>query len=71
MTPSGAAVAAGEQVDRAAALQDTHVFARRATYRTVSTAWAWAALLAVAVGLIAGAPAARLWQYAVIAVSRL
>lgn len=58
--------AAGEQVDCAAALRDTYVFARRATYRTVSTAWAWAALLAVAVGLIAGAPAARLWQYAVI-----
>ncbi|MCV7379337.1 adenylate/guanylate cyclase domain-containing protein [Mycobacterium alsense] len=59
--------AAGEEVDRAAALEGTYIFVRRATSRTMWAAGVWAAALAVAVGAIAGAGWTRLAQYGVLA----
>jgi adenylate cyclase len=58
--------AAGRHVDRAAALEATYSYARRQTFRTLCSTWAWAAVLCIVVGAIAGATGVRLLQYAVI-----
>ncbi|WP_297774972.1 adenylate/guanylate cyclase domain-containing protein [Mycobacterium sp.] len=59
--------AAGREVDRAAALEGTYIFSRRATSRTVWAAAVWAAALSVIVGAIAGASWLRLLQYGTVA----
>jgi len=61
--------AAGEEVDRAAALEGTYSWARATIPRAVVGTALWAAGLLVAVGVIAGATGARLAQYAVIGAS--
>jgi class 3 adenylate cyclase len=58
--------AAGRHVDRAAALEATYSYARRQTFRTLYSTWAWAAVLCIFVGAISGATGVRLLQYAVI-----
>ncbi|ARR79486.1 Adenylate cyclase [Mycobacterium intracellulare subsp. yongonense] len=59
--------AAGREVDRAAALEGTYIFSRRATSRTMWAAAVWAAALSVVVGLISGASWLRLLQYGSVA----
>lgn len=59
--------AAGHDVDRAAALEGTYVYARKATARAVWGAAAWAAALAVVVGVMVGASGTRLVQYGIVA----
>ncbi len=58
--------AAGHEVDRATALKGTYSYARRAVPRTVCGTGVWAAVLAVAVGAIAGATWSRLVQYGIL-----
>jgi adenylate cyclase len=58
--------AAGDEVDRATALKGTYSYARRAVPRTVWGTGVWAAVLAVAVGAIAGATWSRLVQYGIL-----
>lgn len=57
--------AAGEDVDRASALQATYRYGRTVMARSVVLTVVWAATLFVGVGTIAGASGARLVQYAV------
>ena len=57
--------AAGEEVDRATALEATYTWARRAVSRWVAAGAVWAALLLVTVGAIAGASGWRLVQYGI------
>ncbi|MET4431673.1 adenylate/guanylate cyclase domain-containing protein [Mycolicibacterium sp. 624] len=57
--------AAGEDVDRASALQATYRYGRAAIVRSVVLTVVWAAALFVGVGTIAGASGSRLVQYAV------
>jgi class 3 adenylate cyclase len=57
--------AAGEDVDRASALQATYRYGRTVMARSVVLTVVWAAALFVGVGTIAGASEARLVQYAV------
>lgn len=59
--------AAGHHVDRAAAIEGTYVYARKATARAVWGAAAWAAALAVLVGVMVGARWTRLVQYGIVA----
>jgi class 3 adenylate cyclase len=58
--------AAGHEVDRARALEDTYTWARGAVTRSVVGNAVWAAVLAVVVGAIAGATGWRLVQYAIL-----
>jgi hypothetical protein len=58
--------AAGQEVDRASALEATYAYARGSVVRAVGGNGVWAALLAVVVGAIAGATWSRLVQYAIV-----
>jgi adenylate cyclase len=58
--------AAGREVDRATALQDTYAYTRRPVSRLVAVHALLAATLLVVVGVIAGATGARLVQYAIV-----
>jgi class 3 adenylate cyclase len=58
--------AAGQEVDRARALEATYAWARGAVARVVVGTAVWAALLSVIVGVIAGASGSRLVQYAIL-----
>jgi adenylate cyclase len=57
--------AAGHEVDRATALEDTYTWARRAVARWVVVNAVGTALLLVIVGVIAGASGSRLVQYGI------
>lgn len=61
--------AAGEDVDNAAALSDTYVYARRAVARGIAGQTVGVALLLVVVAAMAGTPWLRLLQYAVLGAS--
>jgi adenylate cyclase len=58
--------AAGNEVDRATALQDTYIYARGAVARGVVAGAISIALLLVVVGAIAGASGSRLVQYGIL-----
>lgn len=58
--------AAGQEVDRAAVLESTYSYARRASVRTVWGTGVWAAVLSVIVGATAGAAGSRLAQYGIL-----
>jgi class 3 adenylate cyclase len=58
--------AAGQQVDRARAVDATYTYARRAAVRWMAVSAVWAALLVVVVGAIAGASGSRLVQYGIL-----
>ncbi len=58
--------AAGNEVDRAAALNDTYAYARRPVTRLVAVHAVLSAVLLVVVGAIAGASWSRLAQYAIL-----
>jgi adenylate cyclase len=58
--------AAGREVDRAAALEDTYTSARRGVVRAVVFAAVWGALLSVVVAAYAGATGSRLIQYGIL-----
>jgi adenylate cyclase len=58
--------AAGQEVDRARALESTYAYGRGLVARTVGAGTLWVALLWVGVGAIAGASGSRLAQYAVV-----
>jgi adenylate cyclase len=58
--------AAGQDVDRATALDATYTFTRRAVPRALWTAAVWCALLFVIVAAIAGASGSRLAQYGIL-----
>jgi len=58
--------AAGDEVDRATALEDTYTWARRAVARIVGVGAVWGALLFVILAAIAGASGSRLVQYWII-----
>jgi adenylate cyclase len=58
--------AAGQQVDRARALDATYALTRGLVVRAVALNAVWAALLSVIVGAIAGATGWRLVQYAIL-----
>jgi adenylate cyclase len=58
--------AAGHEVDRATALEGTYIWTRKATSRAVWSYGVWAAVLAVVVGAIAGAPWSRLIEYGIL-----
>src|SRR5215207_2143561 len=54
--------AAGQEVDRAGALEATYTYARGAVFRAVAGWAVWVALLSVIVSVIAGATGPRLVQ---------
>ena len=58
--------AAGQQVDRARALDATYTWVRRVTARWMVVSTVWAALLSVVVGAVAGATGSRLVQYGIL-----
>jgi adenylate cyclase len=58
--------AAGQEIDRARALDATYTYARRAVVRWVAVGAVWTALLLVVVGAIAGASGSRLVQYGIL-----
>jgi adenylate cyclase len=58
--------AAGQEVDRARALESTYAYGRGVVARTVGAGTLWAALLLVGIGAFAGASGSRLVQYAVL-----
>ena len=58
--------AAGHEVDRATALQDTYAYTRRPVSRLVAVHALLAATLLVVVGVIVGATGVRLVQYAIV-----
>ena len=58
--------AAGDEVDRARALDATYTWARGTVVRAVGVNAVWAALLLVVVGAIAGASGSRLVQYGIL-----
>jgi adenylate cyclase len=58
--------AAGHEVDRAAALQDTYKWTRAAGLRTTGLRTVWIAVLLMVVGAISGASATRLVQYGIV-----
>jgi adenylate cyclase len=60
--------AAGQQADRASALEATYSWARRLVARTLTVNAVWAAMAAVAVAAMAGATGPRLVQYAILGV---
>ncbi|OBK95817.1 cyclase [Mycobacterium asiaticum] len=57
--------AAGRQVDRAMALQDSYVYVREAFFRSVIVTTVWAVVISVSIGAIAGASTSRLVQYGI------
>ena len=57
--------AAGREIDRAAALEETYRYSRRSSALTVWATGLWAAALSVVVGAIAGAAWTRLVQYGI------
>ena len=57
--------AAGREIDRAAALEETYRYSRRSSSLTVWATGVWAAALSVVVGAIAGAAWNRLVEYAI------
>ena len=61
--------AAGNEVDRAAALKDTYAYARRPVSRLVAVHAVLSAALLVVVGAVAGASWSRLAQYAILGAS--
>lgn len=58
--------AAGQEVDRATALDATYAWARGAVVRTVASHAVWAGLLSVVVGANAGATGSRVVQYGIL-----
>jgi len=58
--------AAGDEVDRASALDATYTWARRLVSRSMAVSAVWGALLSVVVGAIAGATGSRLFQYGIL-----
>jgi class 3 adenylate cyclase len=58
--------AAGQEIDRATALQDTYSYARRSSSQMAWSTGVWAAVLSVVVGAIAGATGPRLVQYGIL-----
>src|SRR6201993_4124373 len=58
--------AAGREIDRAAALEETYTSARRAVARAVVFSAFWGALLSVVVAVYAGATGSRLIQYGIL-----
>ena len=61
--------AAGDEVDRVAALEDTYIYARRAVVRSVAGFTVGAVAMSVVVGAIAGATSSRLVQYGFVGAS--
>jgi adenylate cyclase len=61
--------AAGREVDRARALEDTYTWARASGVRVLWFMPVWAALLLIVVGVIAGASGSRLVQYGILGVT--
>jgi adenylate cyclase len=61
--------AAGHEVDRAKALEDTYTYARRVAVRGVAGVAVVSGALFVVVGVIAGATGSRLVQYAILGAS--
>ncbi|MEE2851940.1 MAG: adenylate/guanylate cyclase domain-containing protein [Actinomycetota bacterium] len=57
--------AAGREIDRAAALEETYRYSRKSSALTVWATGVWAAALSVVVGAIAGASWTRLVQYGI------
>jgi class 3 adenylate cyclase len=57
--------AAGREIDRAAALEETYRYSRRSSSLTVWATGVWAAALSVVVGAIAGAAWSRLVEYGI------
>jgi adenylate cyclase len=60
--------AAGDEVDREAALEDTYTWTRTVGVRSFVFFPVWAALLLIVVGAIAGASRSRLVQYGIVGV---
>jgi adenylate cyclase len=58
--------AAGDEVDRLTALEGTYHYLRTAGFRAVWTTCVWAAVLAAAIGAIAGATEWRIVQYGIL-----
>src|SRR5271167_3767031 len=58
--------AAGDEVDREAALEDTYTWTRAVGVRAFLFFPVWAALLLIVVGVIAGASGLRLVQYGIV-----
>jgi adenylate cyclase len=58
--------AAGDEVDREAALEDTYTWTRATGVRALWFFPMWAALLLIVVGVIAGASVSRLVQYGIV-----
>ena len=58
--------AAGDEVDREAALEDTYTWSRAVGVRSFLFFPVWAALLLIVVGVIAGASGSRLVQYGIV-----
>ena len=58
--------AAGREIDRAKALQDTYTWTRAAGVRALAFQPVWTAVLLVAVGVVAGASGSRLFQYGIL-----
>lgn len=63
--------AAGDPIDRLAALESTYAFARNILFRAVVASAVIGGILCVAVGAIAGANSSRLIQYGVIGITFL
>ncbi len=61
--------AAGDEVDRATALEDTYIYARRAIVRCVAGFVVGSVAMSVVVGAIAGATSSRLVQYGFVGAS--
>ncbi len=57
--------AAGREIDRAAALEETYRYSRRSSVLTVWATGGWAAALSIVVGAISGAAWTRLVQYGI------
>jgi class 3 adenylate cyclase len=58
--------AAGQEIDRATALEGTYSYARRLSSQMAWSTGVWAAVLSVVVGAIAGATGLRLVQYGIL-----
>ena len=58
--------AAGQEIDRATALEGTYSYARRLSSQMAWSTGVWAAVLSVVVGAIAGATGPRLVQYGIL-----
>ncbi|MCT7661097.1 adenylate/guanylate cyclase domain-containing protein [Mycobacterium deserti] len=60
--------AAGHDIDRAAALEGTYRYTRKASFRAVWATGVWAAVMAAVIGAIAGGTGTRLVQYGILGV---